>query len=779
MGIVARFALWLLAALVAVGGFTHAPDAFARKGAAFGGKHYSTGASVKADTRDIATWETPVPVTHQGAYSVPDRSQVGSRIYYVNAATGVDSLTKTVASYYYWNGTNIVDTTGSTVNVANGQTYGTDPFNPNEAAILPYATWGYVAPRRTNTTGADGDLIGTASSEIAGTRFVNGAARHAYPDWWLFKAGQTIRLDNDLATYGTTSFGGGLSVPGSTDANNPQVIGAYGSLASGRAKFTHPYGSGGTNTYFVFRTYSSGDHALGNVVYRDLEFNGHDRTGSSTTPGVQIVLQPTSASKVLFENVWLNGTYGFQFQSGYAQVKIKRSIVTDSWVASGRVQGIYTNNYEGHSLQVEDSIFLRNGFTVDPAVTWPPTYSAQDRNFYVSGHCLHESCWVKNTVSMLGGSGDQFRSGFKIIGSFFYQGYVANHSQAAFSLWGGTQYGSDTQLGRSVEFRDNVLQHFYSAGAHTTGGLGFGASSRRGSAHRNIVTAAALGATAMVSGFSLSNVSHYQQQLPTWTVEGHDIADNIFYGTPTTVGNITADGVDAGAQGTISSITVANPAVLTSTAHGRISGESLIFRSTGTLPCGLTNNGEYFVRNPTANTFNLSATAAGALIETTCAGSGTYSYIDPSSYVFSFPGIVRNTVRENIIVGAAEGGCNVSGRLGATCPDTATVYTGNTLYASQAAATSGQGWPAPNRTLKTYLEDIGVTVSSSDGFDEYFVLATQMTRGNWRRDLTAKYLVNYIRYGFGWPAIAANDEAASFMDRVAANDDHFRLLASR
>ena len=70
-------------------------------------------------------------------------------------------------------------------------------------------------------------------------------------------------------------------------------------------------------------------------------------------------------------------------------------------------------------------------------------------------------------------------------------------------------------------------------------------------------------------------------------------------------------------------ISIANPAVVTSTSHGLVNGKRVIFQTTGALPTGITANTVYFVVNAAANTFQISATSGGAAIATSGTQSGT------------------------------------------------------------------------------------------------------------------------------------------------------------
>jgi hypothetical protein len=77
----------------------------------------------------------------------------------------------------------------------------------------------------------------------------------------------------------------------------------------------------------------------------------------------------------------------------------------------------------------------------------------------------------------------------------------------------------------------------------------------------------------------------------------------------------------------ICTISVASPGVVTLANHGFANNTKLTFISSGaiatSLPAPLVIGTDYFVRNPTTNTFELSATSGGASINTTAANTGT------------------------------------------------------------------------------------------------------------------------------------------------------------
>lgn len=84
-------------------------------------------------------------------------------------------------------------------------------------------------------------------------------------------------------------------------------------------------------------------------------------------------------------------------------------------------------------------------------------------------------------------------------------------------------------------------------------------------------------------------------------------------------------------------ITIASPGVISWTAHGlMVANCPVVFTTTGALPTGLTAGTIYFVRNPTANTFEVSATSGGASINTSGVQSGIHT-CTVANYVLVVP----------------------------------------------------------------------------------------------------------------------------------------------
>jgi len=95
----------------------------------------------------------------------------------------------------------------------------------------------------------------------------------------------------------------------------------------------------------------------------------------------------------------------------------------------------------------------------------------------------------------------------------------------------------------------------------------------------------------------------------------------IYYWTAPT---LTNPGVALNTTGGTVTITIASPAVITSSVN-LPNNSSIQLGTTGALPSGLSTNTTYYVINVSGTTFNLAATPGGAAINTTGTQSGTQS----------------------------------------------------------------------------------------------------------------------------------------------------------
>ena len=80
---------------------------------------------------------------------------------------------------------------------------------------------------------------------------------------------------------------------------------------------------------------------------------------------------------------------------------------------------------------------------------------------------------------------------------------------------------------------------------------------------------------------------------------------------------------------TVFTVTVADPAVFTSTAHELYTDDTIVLETTGALPTGLAIETTYYVvyNGITADTFQISTSRGGDPIVTTGTQSGAHSYL--------------------------------------------------------------------------------------------------------------------------------------------------------
>ena len=130
----------------------------------------------------------------------------------------------------------------------------------------------------------------------------------------------------------------------------------------------------------------------------------------------------------------------------------------------------------------------------------------------------------------------------------------------------------------------------------------------------------------------------YGTSLTTGTPEYYTIVGDFIYVRPTpdyskTSGlQIYGNRVSSKFTYTRCTITNASPGVLTtSSVHGLVANDTIILRTTGTLPTGLSVDTLYYVKEAlTTKTLTLTATQGGTVINTSSAGSGEHAFLESS-----------------------------------------------------------------------------------------------------------------------------------------------------
>ena len=183
-------------------------------------------------------------------------------------------------------------------------------------------------------------------------------------------------------------------------------------------------------------------------------------------------------------------------------------------------------------------------------------------------------------------------------------------------------------------------------------------------------------------------------------------------------------------------ITVANPAVFTSTAHALVPGDRVYLTTSGALPTGLATYTVYYViaSGLTADAFRLSATSGGSAIVTSGTQSGTHSlYFSPyeagavSSVNFKVPDN-GDYVISGVKSGSAEFG-SVGSKYGAkTITQTEAQMPSHTHIQNPHAHSPNSGlyWLMSNRTAGTAngsgsatLSDYSNTTANTTAMNQY------------------------------------------------------------
>jgi len=347
----------------------------------------------------------------------------GSKIVFFNKASG-DNAT---AQVYWWDGSRIIDAAGSPA-AAGGLAYGTDPLNPNEAAIKPFR---YPI-----------GLVGNADGD--GRLRTHGRSRYpvaeSYPDWLLFRRGQTH-----------DTFDG--SIDGGRSEQAPMVIAAYGPAVDGRAVIDAATGTqvnfrGGQRPIVEpFSSITSGDSAVwfhkvmvGLQLTSDMAYLGTHNTPSLSGGVPSLLVEDCKLVNASLVYMPIHTT-------------VRRSVSAFRWLATAHNQGYYNSDFDA-AATFEEVIFYRNGYKSDPLVDPDPRRDIFSRNFYQGGGAQMGHTY-RNIISADGASGGpQMRLGALCENSLIIEGYwfSSTNSNSATNTW----LTSGNQTGRSAIVRNNV-----------------------------------------------------------------------------------------------------------------------------------------------------------------------------------------------------------------------------------------------------------------------------------------------------------------------------------
>ena len=632
-----------------------------------------------------------------------DSRDRGSKIVCFDPVAGDNDL----ADVYWWDGQRIVDSAGRATNPDNGETYGVDPLLPNEKAVRPFRHGvGMVrnadADPRLRTNDRD-------CSAVAG----------GYPDWFLYRRGRTHDTFDS-------------SVVGGRSEREPMVVAAYGPRKDGRAIIAPAIGKrvsfqGKERTV---RNPMSGGTKGSDTAWWHMVYSGLDVRAPWSGLGSHVA-DSYSGGPVTAYAEDCRWAYGDGGRMTYLprKTKIHRSVVAFCWREPSHNQGYYNSGFRC-STTFDEVIFYRNGYKSDPRTNPDPRRDIFSRNIYQGGGAMMGHRYL-GVISANGGSGGpQMRLGGQIERSLIVEGYWYNstNSNKLVNPW----LISSGQSGRSALVRNNVQLVFAfpsprdpdtaarksSTAAQPAWGYSLASASFGALVEGNIISQAMLidelgvDESSRGHGIDLSTAPDTYEDGRNYSQQKNTIRGNIVYRTGTGL-QIQGDWSDARGVVVENNVVVANSAIR-NRAKGIAGSEMLSLR----------NNRFY-------------------------ANDGL-----PGDSLFA----AGNTAAE---------------------------------YTSAAAA---EGWPDPNRTLKRYVTEVlGLTpldwdddpwldpaarqarIKAGESYDPtgmktFMAVATNMRRGGaevapstgkpswtgdyrWDERLTGPAVVNWIRAGFGLPAV--------------------------
>jgi hypothetical protein len=161
-------------------------------------------------------------------------------------------------------------------------------------------------------------------------------------------------------------------------------------------------------------------------------------------------------------------------------------------------------------------------------------------------------------------------------------------------------------------------------------------------------------------------------------------------------------------------ITVASPGVVTWPAHGLAANTIVNLSTTGALPTGYTAGTTYYVRNPTATTFQLSASSGGAAIAASGTQSGTHTAKAITSSVApprtSPPYFLHTPTGSS----CPSSGTNIDDRLSDEIPVGFTFNYGGAAFTRVRVSSNGRIQFNNNRTCGAGTDNSGATIYTYD-----------------------------------------------------------------
>ncbi len=250
-----------------------------------------------------------------------------------------------------------------------------------------------------SSTGNDSNDGLTTSRPVKTIERAYQLVRDGKPDWVRLKRGDTFF--ESMPNWKKS---------GKSKAE-PMVVTTYGT-ANARAKIYTGSSKGMRNT---------GPELRKHLAFVGLELRPQTRTRDDAPGGIEFICPHRD---ILIEDCLITGfADNLQFQAPKGErssdVRIRRSVITDSWAVGQHSQGIYAARIDG--LLIEECVFDHNGWNANIEGADPTIFN---HNIYIQTSCSNIT--VKNNIiSEASSHGVQARPGGNISGNVFYRNSIA------------------------------------------------------------------------------------------------------------------------------------------------------------------------------------------------------------------------------------------------------------------------------------------------------------------------------------------------------------------
>lgn len=684
----------------------------------------SSAVTASVDDAQVAL-SMPTPLD-TSTYAITSHLQPGSQLLYLKPSTGELPVQQYETDLiYWWNGSAIVDKNGSTTN-AQGVAYGTDPYQPSSAV----RRWKHLAACLPTQYGR---LPGKRVGDINGGNG-NATPRTRKPDFVFIDRGEVLNQETNLADFlafatSATATGGSFSVTLRGADTGVCCLAACGDPQLPMPKVQDPAG-------WSFVLYNGGNPS--NTRYHGIHFDGSVRgPGYLTGSAGQLAVgtNNTTGDNFVFRDCLFDqcAQIGLPGVASTLRASMIRCVVVGSHnLRTGAINSaIDSHGEESSKLTVIDTWVIDGGYRFNPLkIRDPglPVYSASAT--YVVGDMVRTADGRRVYVAGSAGApaGSPFPADFGSTSYWLHAGLDGVPVGTVFDRNG--YHASPTRKLRIGEIRGGSAGQIRHVGEIDRSFFYMGGMAIAKARHSTTGVSGDPDDSSLPQGYIVDSVLLRFAQGSAHPGWGFKIGVGM-------QNSLVARNVISNAQFAV------NDAAVSIDANGW-EGSGYLY-GYPTRYCRIEDN------------IGDCGTASFLTAQDGYSGSTNPGYVAP--------GLMGNTASRNTAISSAVSQLRYVMANGAPATTDTVVDGTNEVFATLSAATAAKGWTGANRTIKTYLTSLGVTVPAEDldGVNTLIdiVRGQHVYTGNralgggfFPAELQPIALRNYIATGRGMPALS-------------------------